>query len=249
MEIILSHSFKGGSGKTTISVNFAKLLASKGKVLLLEADFKMPSLHHMFPEIETEVFFNDYLNGTHTLTEVTNSIERDGQRFDIVFVNKKFIPSEKIHSSDRSWFLNMRDSLFADLKRNEYNYVIFDLAPGISFFTLTILTISDIVLSVVRPDFQSVKGMEMLLENFYKRAISSLAVQFHLIFNQVPNHPKMQDLIADWIMAMKIKYPQISSFSNIEYDTEVAYRSAIQEIFLPDDSNAMKKLKEIASIL
>ncbi len=246
MEIILSHSFKGGSGKTTISVNFAKLLASKGKVLLIEADFMMPSLHHLFPNIGVEIYFNDYLNGSHALHETINKVERDGKTFDMIVVNKKFIPSEKIHSSDRTWFLKMRDNLFADLKRNKYDYVIFDLAPGISFFTLTILTISDVVISIVRPDFQSIKGMEMLLENFYKRAINSLAVKFHLIFNQVPNHPKMKDLIENWSTALKIKFPHISSISSIEYDTEVAYRSAVQEIFLPEESKAMKKLKEIA---
>lgn len=245
MEIILSHSYKGGSGKTTLSANMAKTLALQGKVLLIEADFKMPSLNHLFPRIAPDLFFNDYLNGTHSLDQTIYSLQMDKTQFDVIFVGNKFIPSEKIHSSDRTWFLKMRDTLNSDLKKQGYDYVIFDLAPGISFFTLTILTISDVVISVLRPDYQSFKGMEFLLENFYKRAISTLAVKFHLIFNQVPDHPKMHGLIDVWTTTLQAKFPHISSINRIEYDTEVAYRSAIQEIFLPSSSKALHELEKL----
>lgn len=46
---IAFHSYKGGTGKTTISANFAASLAKKGyRVCLLDLDVYAPSLHSYF---------------------------------------------------------------------------------------------------------------------------------------------------------------------------------------------------------
>jgi MinD-like ATPase involved in chromosome partitioning or flagellar assembly len=45
MDSILVHSYKGGAGKTIVSVNLANQLKEvyNKKILLIEIDFKMPS--------------------------------------------------------------------------------------------------------------------------------------------------------------------------------------------------------------
>jgi MinD-like ATPase involved in chromosome partitioning or flagellar assembly len=48
---IAFHSYKGGTGKTTIGANFAALLAKKGyRVFLLDLDVYAPSLQTYFNE-------------------------------------------------------------------------------------------------------------------------------------------------------------------------------------------------------
>ena len=68
---IAFHSYKGGTGKTTIAVNFAALLAKKGyRVFLIELDVYAPSLHRYFNLIEPIKWLNDFLNGTAEIGDV-----------------------------------------------------------------------------------------------------------------------------------------------------------------------------------
>ena len=61
MKKILVHSFKGGTGKTTVAVNLASILSHNHKVLLIENDFRMLSFFNIFKH-EPKYYFNDYLD-------------------------------------------------------------------------------------------------------------------------------------------------------------------------------------------
>ena len=64
------HSYKGGTGKTTIATNFSFLLASKGySVYLLDLDFYAPSLYSYF-DIEPNLWINDYLMGNASIDDI-----------------------------------------------------------------------------------------------------------------------------------------------------------------------------------
>jgi chromosome partitioning protein len=67
---IAFHSYKGGTGKTTIAANLAALLAKKGyRVFLLDLDVYAPSLQAYF-DTEPNKFINDFLNGTAEVRDV-----------------------------------------------------------------------------------------------------------------------------------------------------------------------------------
>ncbi len=60
---IAFHSYKGGTGKTTIAANLAALLAKKGyRVFLLDLDVYAPSLQAYFGT-KPKRWINDFLNG------------------------------------------------------------------------------------------------------------------------------------------------------------------------------------------
>ena len=64
------HSYKGGTGKTTLAANFSYLLASKGyNVYLLDLDFYAPSLYTYF-NYEPEFWINDYLKNKADLEDI-----------------------------------------------------------------------------------------------------------------------------------------------------------------------------------
>ena len=76
---IAFHSYKGGTGKTTIAANLAALLAKKGyRVFLLDLDVYAPSLHSYFDK-NPKRWINDFLNGTaevrDIIMDVTSVIE------------------------------------------------------------------------------------------------------------------------------------------------------------------------------
>jgi len=67
---IAFHSYKGGTGKTTIAANLAALLAKKGhRVFLLDLDVYAPSLQAYFDK-EPKRWINDFLNGTAEVGDV-----------------------------------------------------------------------------------------------------------------------------------------------------------------------------------
>ena len=70
-KIIALHSYKGGTGKTLLSVNLAATNVRKGKnVCLLDLDFRAPSLHAVFKASNSEYWLNDYLNGVCEIDKV-----------------------------------------------------------------------------------------------------------------------------------------------------------------------------------
>ena len=70
-KIIAVHSYKGGTGKTLLSVNLAVTLAKQGKkVCLFDLDFRAPSLFAVLKLENPECWFNDYLNNTCDINKV-----------------------------------------------------------------------------------------------------------------------------------------------------------------------------------
>jgi len=60
--IIALHSYKGGTGKTLLSVNLATIFAKMGKkVCLLDLDLRAPSIHSFFRN-GSNYWVNDYLS-------------------------------------------------------------------------------------------------------------------------------------------------------------------------------------------
>jgi len=67
---IAFHSYKGGTGKTTLAANFAALLAMKGyRAFLLDLDVYAPSLQSYF-DTEPKKWINDFLYDNAELKEV-----------------------------------------------------------------------------------------------------------------------------------------------------------------------------------
>jgi chromosome partitioning protein len=67
---IAFHSYKGGTGKTTLAANFAALLAKNGyRAFLLDLDVYAPSLHSYF-DTEPKKWINDFLYENAELDEV-----------------------------------------------------------------------------------------------------------------------------------------------------------------------------------
>src|SRR5918911_2049993 len=67
---IAFHSYKGGTGKTTIAANLAALLAKRGyRVFLLDLDVYAPSLQAYF-DMEPAKWINDFLWNNAKVEEI-----------------------------------------------------------------------------------------------------------------------------------------------------------------------------------
>ena len=97
---IAFHSYKGGTGKTTIASNFAVLLARKGyRVFLMDLDVYAPSLQAYF-EKEPVKWINDFfwnnaqvddvlVDLTHTIDDNNNDAPPINGKMYVGFCNPK----------------------------------------------------------------------------------------------------------------------------------------------------------------
>ncbi|WP_339867116.1 ParA family protein [uncultured Algoriphagus sp.] len=156
MKTISIMNHKGGTGKTTSSINIGAGLAKKGlKVLLLDID-SQANLTEGFGIVDPEESVYDsirenkklpILNISENLDLVPSSIDLLGAEMEIV---------SKI---GREQILN---KLLKTVRPN-YDYVIIDCPPSVGLLTVNAMVASDTILLPLQGEYFAYKGVDRLL--------------------------------------------------------------------------------------
>jgi MinD-like ATPase involved in chromosome partitioning or flagellar assembly len=174
-KIIAVHSYKGGTGKTSMSVNLAATFAKNGKkVCLFDLDFRAPSLFAILKAQNVENWFNDYLNNTceigASLIDMSSKIVGTG-KFYACLANPSTEAIRDISSKDRKWemralgrLLALRESLLRDQK---FDYLIFDTSPGLQYSSINAIVAADFVVVATTADRSDVDGTKRMLAELY----------------------------------------------------------------------------------
>ncbi len=174
-KIIAVHSYKGGTGKTSMSVNLAATFAKNGKkVCLFDLDFRAPSLFAILKAQNVENWFNDYLNNTceigASLIDMSSKITGGG-KFYACLANPSTEAIRDISSKDRKWemralgrLLALRESLLRDQK---FDYLIFDTSPGLQYSSINAIVAADFVVVATTGDRSDVDGTKRMLAELY----------------------------------------------------------------------------------
>jgi len=173
--IITFHSYKGGTGKTLLSVNLAMIFADKGKkVCLMDLDLRAPSLSSTFKN-NRKLWVNDYLNKMckieNILTECTPNYIKEGQLF-VGLADPSTAAIREMSAKDRKWglealgrLLSLKNSLLNDL---DFDYVIFDSSPGLQYSSINAIVVADMVLVVTSIDKSDVEGTQRMIHDLYE---------------------------------------------------------------------------------
>jgi septum site-determining protein MinD len=172
-KIISIHSYRGGTGKSNSTANIATAIASRGnRVGIVDTDIQSPGIHVLFGLKEEQMgrTLNDFLWGrcpieaaAHDLTAVLGN-QATNQ-------SKVFLVPSSIKINDISRIL--REGFDVELlfegfqtlvKTLNLDYLFIDTHPGLNEETLLSLTLSDIVLIVLRPDQQDFQGTAVTVE-------------------------------------------------------------------------------------
>jgi MinD-like ATPase involved in chromosome partitioning or flagellar assembly len=187
--IIALHSYKGGTGKTLLSVNLATLFAKMGKkICLLDLDLRAPSIHSIFKN-GTKYWVNDYLSKAckieNVLSDCTSKDMAKGKLL-VGLANPSTEAIRDMESKDRKWEMAALGRLFA-LKTSLLNdmhldYVFFDTSPGLQYSAINAIVSADIVLVVMSQDKSDVEGTRRMIHDLYELFEKKTGI----IINKIP---------------------------------------------------------------
>lgn len=174
-KIIAVHSYKGGTGKTLLSLNLAATFVKQGKtVCLFDLDFRAPSLATLLNVTKGDYWLNDYLNGTceidKVLVDSTDRIHNGGKLF-LGLANPATEAIRDMSAKDRKWemralgrLLDLRNSL---LNARSLDYIIMDTSPGLQYSSINAIVTSDLVIVATTFDKSDVDGTKRMLRELY----------------------------------------------------------------------------------
>lgn len=165
-------SQKGGTGKTTTSISLASGLALSGKkVLLIDIDSQANSSKVLLPDyqsIDSEHSVCNTILNKQPLPIIESSI-----------TGLHLVPSHILLSNTDIELTTAMDHREARLKnyldkvKSQYDYVIIDCPPALSWLTLNAFTASDKMMIVVSPGYfeldsivQITKTLQQVKDNF-----------------------------------------------------------------------------------
>jgi MinD-like ATPase involved in chromosome partitioning or flagellar assembly len=174
-QIIAVHSYKGGTGKTLLSVNLGATFAKQGKkVCLFDLDFRAPSLFAILKAPNSEFWFNDYLNNTcdinKSLMDLSSKITGKGKFF-VGLANPSTEAIRDMSAKDRKWemralgkLLSLRNTLINEQK---FDYLFFDTSPGLQYSSINAIVTADFVVVATTGDRSDVDGTRRMLHELY----------------------------------------------------------------------------------
>ena len=174
-KIIAVHSYKGGTGKTLLSVNLAATFAKNGKkVCVFDLDFRAPSLFALLKTPNADYWLNDYLNSTceinKTLLDLSSKIPGNG-KFYACLANPATEAIRDMSSKDRKWemralgrLLALRETMIKDQK---FDYLFFDTSPGLQYSSINAIVAADFVVVATTGDRSDVDGTKRMLAELY----------------------------------------------------------------------------------
>ena len=181
---IAFHSYKGGTGKTTIACNLAAMLSLRGyNVSLLDLDVYAPSLHAYF-DYSPNKWINDLLFENSDLNEImvdmTPTITKHAAykpkkmgRLLVGFSNPQKEEVYKLEGSIRTAnaniqllrrFVQLREDLISDY---ESDYVILDTSPGIRYWSINSLAIADVLFLTLKFGDLDIEGTIKMANDIY----------------------------------------------------------------------------------
>lgn len=191
MSIIVSvHSFRGGTGKSNITASLGSLFAKQGKrVGIVDTDIQSPGIHVLFgfePDMLSRSI-NDYLFGGCGIADVVHDVT--SQIGDVPPGGQLLLIPASIRAMDitrvlregydvgllQSGFQNLLDELDLDV-------LLVDTHPGLNEETLISITLSDVLLLVLRPDQQDFQGTAVTVEIARRLEVPNLM----LVLNKLP---------------------------------------------------------------
>lgn len=208
---IAFHSYKGGTGKTTIACNLAALLAAKGyRVSLLDLDVYAPSIHSYFDHAPRR-WINDMLSGDAAVQDVmvdmtgaitrrgnnnSSSQKRGGDGTGRLWIGFSNPGKEEIYRMDGGMrndsskiqllrkFVRLREDLISEYGSD---YIIIDTSPGIRYWSINSLAVADVLFLTLKFGDLDIEGTKKMAGDIYG-SFTKFGTKSFLLLNRVAGY-------------------------------------------------------------
>jgi len=157
MAVLAICSGKGGVGKTTVSANLAVVLTLFGKVLVIDSDIALPNLHTFFGLDDPFISLLDVLKDESYLKDAIYEIKvklKDSEDRDIIRELHVLPASTSVKALEEIDMERFKDIL--EKLKGGYDYIIVDVAAGLSKYAIIPMLSADTSYLVVNPEKASI---------------------------------------------------------------------------------------------
>jgi MinD-like ATPase involved in chromosome partitioning or flagellar assembly len=229
-KIVSIHSYRGGTGKSNSTANIAATVARYGyRVGIVDTDIQSPGIHVIFgfDEQSLDRSLNDYLWGRcpirDTVYDVTAVLGSGIQPQSKLFLVPSSVKASEIARILREGYdVGLLNDGFQDLLEDlELDYLFIDTHPGLNEETLLSITVSDVLVLILRPDQQDYQGTAVTIDVARKLEVPKLL----LVVNKVPNIFEANEL------KMKVEETYQSTVAGVLYHCDEMMVLASNGIF------------------
>jgi MinD-like ATPase involved in chromosome partitioning or flagellar assembly len=192
--IVSVHSFRGGTGKSNTTANLATALAKRGnRVGIVDTDIQSPGIHVLFNVAEDEMqhTLDDYLWGTipieQAAIDVGSKLTMEDGRQGLPQGALYLVPSS-IKPGDIARILRegydvglLNDGYSGLINKLSLDYLMIDTHPGLNEETLLSISVSDVLVLILRPDKQDFQGTAVTVDVARRLDVANLV----LVVNKV----------------------------------------------------------------
>lgn len=234
MSIIAFINQKGGVGKSILSFNIGTMLSfNKKKVLFVDLDAQSTL---------TDMAIPSTVPYQATLFDVLKS-KMDIKKAIVHTENYDILPGDiQIASLEHKLDKNVLKKILETVS-NDYDYIILDCPPALGMMNITALYAADTIISVVKPDIVSTRGLSLLNQTI-KNEVPGKTINA-VVINQYKKR-KISDLTIEII---KQDYPVLSTV--IRDTSALAEAASISKSIVEyaKNSNGYKDIEEATNEL
>jgi|Marorgknorr_s2lv_3_1036020.scaffolds.fasta_scaffold02006_8 chromosome partitioning protein len=248
---------KGGTGKTTTSINLSAALALSGeKVLVIDLD--------------PQGFLTRMMGFPEPAASASSMALFDPEPADPPPIHKlsafDLIPSSPALSSALRKLTKPTDVLwvkeYLEQRISGYDFVLIDTAAAVTVYSLNALVASDVVLIPVAPEYQPVIGAEQTFKtvNMVKKSLNPRLAECQFLFTMVDGRKRnhrayreyMRDKYGDSVMKSIVRTCTTLSISARDgttvYDLDPQARGAIDYANIADEVLSLVRPEEPADL-
>ena len=172
-KVVSIHSYRGGTGKSNTTANLASSVARYGKrVGIVDTDIQSPGIHVLFGFSEDNMkrSLNDYLWGrcpiAETAYDVSSVLPKTAAKGSTLYLIPSSVKAGEIARVLREGYdVGLLNDGFQELIEDlKLDYLFIDTHPGLNEETLLSITISDILVLILRPDQQDFQGTAVTVD-------------------------------------------------------------------------------------
>ena len=198
--VVSVHSYRGGTGKSNSTSNIAANLAAMGaRVGVVDTDIQSPGIHVLFGYDEhLGNTLNDFLWGKIPIEQAAHDVtDKVRASRDVAEGGALYLVPSSMKAGDiarvlrEGYDVSTLNDGFRDLtKALDLDFLLIDTHPGLNEETLLSITISDVLLLLLRPDRQDFQGTAVTVDVARRLEVPALS----LIVNKVPRGVDTDDL-------------------------------------------------------